>query len=205
MAGSVLSFTGKFDAATRDQANAKRKMSLAVFDYLGTNAQRLTARAELFGAPDFQIEARSDAAETLPLVELISKAVTFPAATGAAATLRYFMRVIEVDAYMSGATAATEQGYIKSRWAVVGGATPVVLISLLPATGSTGVPGVGAGFAGNQFSAMGSTLADTDTPFLTLVAGASTVTLNLVHATVEIMNINAQVRVGKLISLVGGV
>lgn len=204
MAGSVTSFTGKFDPDTRDKANMARKINLAVYG-AGNARQRQTARAELFNQPDFTILARQDDAAALALVELIAKGVTFPAASGAAATLQYFMRLIEVDVFLSGATAATEQGHIRGRWAVVGGATPIVLVTLLPATGSTGVPGTGAGFAGNIHSSEGSTLFDTDVPFVTLVAGASTVTLNCTHATTEIMNIKAEVRVGRLQALPGGV
>lgn len=215
MAGSVTSLKGVFDANTRDIVGIAQVLNLAVNGATKKNRETdpnkrkriVTAQNQIGYLPDFVINARSDAAETVALIELIAKGVTFPAATGSGATLVNYMRLIEVDAYVSGATALTEQGYIRSVWAVVGGATPQVYITQIPATGSTGVPGVGVNpnFAGNQTSALGTTAADTDVPFFTLVSGASTVTLNFVHATTEIMNAVVHVRIGKLTPITGGV
>lgn len=216
MAGSITSGpSGLFDPYTRDQAGADQVLRLALFGGdkgsgdtdLIVRKRITTALKELLKRPDFTVSARSDAAETVALIELIARGVTFPVASGSGATLINYMRVIDVEAYVSGATALTEQGFIKSRWAVVGGATPQVYITQIPATGSTGVPGVGVNpnFAGNVHSALGTTAADTDVPFLTLVSGASTVTLNFVHATTEVMNIVANVYVGKLQPIPGGV
>lgn len=215
MAGSVQSIQGVFDQTTRDLVSRAQILNLAVNGAgkknreLSASARKriVTAQNQIAGTPDFIVNARSDAAETVALIELIAKGVTFPAATGTGATLVNFMRLITVDAFVSGATALTEQGWIRSTWAVVGGATPQVYLTQIPATGSTGAPGVGVNpnFAGNQASALGTTAADTDVPFFTLVSGASTVTLNFVHATTEIMNAVVQVRIGKLVAIAGGV
>jgi hypothetical protein len=186
MAGSVTSFTGKFDPETRDLSGFSRKVSLACFG-AGTSAQRQTARTEIFCAPDFIVNARTDSAETLAVAELIAKGVTFPAAS---------MRVLEIEAYVAG-NAADETGWLRHTALVSGGTTPIVRVVTVPASTPVQVGGnTLTGVAGAGFAA---------TPAVTVVAGASTLTVNVVSAEAEILNWRVTIKVGKLQPMLLGI
>lgn len=186
MAGSVQSITGKFDAETRDIANMARKISLAVFG-AGSSAQRQTARAELFNQADFTIAARTDSAETLAVAELIAKGVTFPAGS---------MRVLTCEFFVAG-NAADETGWARHTALISGGSTPIVRVVTVPASTPVQVGGnTLSGVAGAGFAA---------TPALTVVAGASTLTVNVVSAEAEILNWIVRLRVGKLQPMLLGI
>lgn len=194
MAVTVQSVTGTFDPATRDIVGRAQVISLAIAG--ATKKPRetdpakrkrvVTAQNQLMNAPDFVVFARSTIAEgPTSVLELISKGVTFPAATGSGATLTYYERVITVDAYLS-AAAGGLQGFLRATGTIIGGTTPTVLVTTVQG------PSAVAAF--------------TATPAVTFSAGASVLNINITSAQVTtIVNWVLNVRIGKLQSVLGGV
>lgn len=130
---------GDFDVATRDQASPKRIIDLACFGD-GTQAQRITAQNEILHRPDFIVHARmTENADTLTLLDLTALGVTFPAGT---------QRVVEYECHISGATAATESGYLHARNMIVGGTTPV--LGIVIGAIDTNMAGAVGGFTGSD-------------------------------------------------------
>lgn len=138
---------------------------------------------------DFLVQARTTAAETFAVAELMTaRGVPFAAAT---------MRIITADVNVSG-DAATETGYAKYIFTVSGGSTPIIrsggVLTATPATMQDSAfyqAMAGAGLAA--------------TPALTCVAGAGTVTINVVSAEAEILNWTVRIGVGKALPLILGV
>lgn len=149
--------------------------------------QKAAARCVYDGA-DFLIQCRTTAAETGAAIELMTaRLVPFPAA---------FIRLIEIDFYVSG-NAADETGWARHTALVSGGTTPIVRVVTVPASTPVQVGGnTLTGVAGAGFTA---------TPATTVVAGAGTVTVNVVSAEAEILNWTVRVRVGKLVPMILGV
>lgn len=180
MAGTIQGTDGLFDDYTRDQASEARVINLACFGG-GTPAEVQTARAEMLGRPDFTINCRTTAAETFAAIELMTgKGVLFPAGS---------QRLVEIDFYVAG-NAADETGWARHTALVSGGTTPIVRVVTVPASTPVQVGGnTLSGVAGAGFAA---------TPAVTVVAGAGTVTINVVSAEAEILNWIVEVRLGKL-------
>lgn len=187
MAGTIQGSDGLFDDYTRDQASEARIINLACFSG-GTPAQVQTARAQMLDTPDFTINATTTAAETFAAIELMTaKGVSFPAGYG---------RLLEIDFYVSG-NAADETGWARHTAFVSGGTTPIVRVVTVPASTPVQVGGnTLSGVAGAGFAA---------TPAVTVVAGAGTVTVNVVSAEAETLNWVVEVRIGKLRKLRAGI
>jgi len=192
MATTILSGpTGLFDPYTRDQASARQVLALAMYGGekgagdtdLALRKRVVTAEKWISGFPDFEVDVATTAAETGAAIELIARGVTFPAG---------FMRLVNVDYYVAG-NAADETGWARHTALVSGGSTPIVRVVTVPAStpvqvGGNTLSGVaGAGFA--------------STPAVTVVAGASTVTVNVVSAEAENLNWRVQVSLGRLVPL----
>ncbi len=145
--------------------------------------------SRLFEDLDFQIQARTDAAETFAVAELMTaRGVPFDAGT---------IRTIDIQVAVAG-NAADETGVARYVFTVSGAATPLIragtLFTATPATMQVG--GVYQAMAGAGLAA---------TPLLTCVAGAGTVTINVVSAEAEILNWSLRVKIGKAQPLVLGV
>lgn len=142
-------------------------------------------------AVDFLVQARSTAAESGAVLELLTaRGVPFPAG---------FLRTVEVDAYISG-DATDETGFMRYVFTISGGTTPLVragtLITSSPVMGAAGAvyqATAAAGFSG------------TSTNFLTIAAGAGTVTLSVTSGESEILNWTLRVKVGRLIPFLAGI
>jgi hypothetical protein len=191
MAGTIISTTGVFDPVIRDKTSMAQILNLALNG--ATKKPRetdpnkrkrvVTAQAQIADFPDFSIEANTTAAETFAVKELIAAGVTFPAG---------FMRLVNIDFYVAG-NAADETGWARHTALVSGGTTPIVRVVTVPASTPVQVGGnTLSGVAGAGFTA---------TPAVTVVAGASTVTVNVVSGEAENMNWVVQIRLGKLVPL----
>jgi hypothetical protein len=137
---------------------------------------------------DFQIQCRTTAAETGPAIELLTaRLVPFPA---------NFQRVVEVEAYVTGDN-VNERGWLLHKTLVTGAATPVVQTTTLTASTPAQLPGnvLSAAAGGGLAAGVG----------VTVVAGAGTLTVNVVSAEAEILNWVVKVRVGKLVPFFAGV
>ncbi len=137
---------------------------------------------------DFEIQARTDAAETFAVAELLTaRGVPFDAGT---------IRTVQVDFFVAG-NAADETGWARHTALVSGGATPIVRVVTVPANTPVQVGGnTLSGVAGAGFAA---------TPAVTVVAGAGTLTVNVVSAEAEILNWRVKIKIGKAVPLVLGV
>lgn len=171
-ASAVPLAIGASDAAT----DANRVANAILADILA---------ARQAGEPDFIIDAKTTAAETFAIIELMTaRGVSFPVDT---------QRLLYIDLFVSG-DAANEMQVIKHVASITGGTTPVVNVLALRATGPLDLPnfmiGTAAGFAGNT---------------ITIVAGVGTLTLNVVSGEAEVVNWRAEIRVGKLQTLLRGV
>lgn len=192
MAGTILSGpTGLFDPYTRDQAGIDQILKLAMYGAergpgdtdLILRKKVVTAQKYLAKDPDFTVDANTTAAETFAVLELIAKGVTFPAG---------YMRLLTIDYYVAG-NAADETGWARHTALVSGGTTPIVRVVTVPASTPVQVGGnTLSGVAGAGFTA---------TPAVTVVAGAGTVTINVVSAEAENLNFHVRVQIGKLIPL----
>lgn len=194
MAVTVQSITGVFDPVTRDQVSRAQILALAVLGSSKKNRETdpnkrkriVTAQNQIAGTPDFIVSARSTAAETANVIELIARGVLFPAPTGAAATLQYYSRVITVDAYVSG-DATDEQGFLRATGYIVGAATPIVRVTTVQGPSAVAAAGL------------------TATPAVTFVPGVGTLNIAITSAEAEILCWVLQVKVGKLQPILGGV
>jgi hypothetical protein len=194
MAGTIQSLAGVFDANTRDLVGRAQVLALAVYGASKKNRETdpnkrkriVTAQNQVAQTPDFVIACRTTAAETFNTIELIARGVSFPAPTGAGATLQYFSRVLTVDAYVSG-DATDEQGFLRATGYIVGAATPIVRVVTVQGPSAVAAAGLAA------------------TPAVTFVAGAGTLNVAVTSAEAEILNWIVQVRVGRLQAVLGGV
>lgn len=135
---------------------------------------------------DFLVQARSTAAETATVIELMTaKGVPFPAG---------FFRILEIEAYVSG-NASDETGYLRKIAAVSGGATPILRVIQNGATAATD-QGFFSAVAGAGFAA---------TPACAVTVGAGVVNVQITSAEAEILNWTVKVKVGKLVPLIAGV
>jgi hypothetical protein len=134
------------------------------------------ARRMVRGEPDFLVTGRCDAsAESLTIIDFTALGVTFPAGT---------QRTLEVELFISGATVATESGYIHKREMIVGGTTPT--LGIVIGAIDTNMAGAVGGFT-------------TTDPTLTFTMATANVTLVLVNeGAAEINNFVLKAYVGKL-------
>ena len=204
MAGTILLFTPALWDNRVDLLNPRQRSKIALeggaavplVPVIGNDAATDAARlannvladilaARQAGEPDFVIDARTTASETFAVAELMTaRGILFPTDS---------QRNLTFDLYISG-DAANEMQFMRHVANVTGGATPVVNVLALRATGPLDLPnqfiGTAAGFAGNT---------------ITLVAGVGTLTLNVVSTEAEIVNWRIEIRVGKLQQLARGV
>lgn len=140
-------------------------------------------RVDPYGA-DFVVQVRQeDSAEAgLLAIDLTARGVTFPAGS---------VRTIDVEAYCTGNTAATETLYTRFRNAIVGGTTPV--LGIVIGAIDTNVAGAVGGFT-------------TTDPSVQFALSTNNVTLTVTNeGAAEINNWIIKVRVGKLQPVILGV
>lgn len=132
---------------------------------------------------DFIVQARADgSADAFAAIDLTARGVTFPAG---------FMRTVECELYASGATVATESGYIHKREMIVGGTTPV--LGIVIGAIDTNMVGAVGGFTGADV-------------LLDFVLATNNVTVQITNeGAVEINNFILKVKVGKLQPVILGV
>lgn len=147
------------------------------------NGEAAYVRRALRGEPDFIVTGRLDVdEEVLTAIDLTARGVTFPAGT---------QRTVELELHISGATVATESGYIHKREMIVGGATPV--LGIVIGAIDTNMAGAVGGF----------TTAD---PVLAFAIATANVTVTITNESeTEINNFVLKVFVGKLQSIPLGV
>lgn len=149
---------GQFDPDTRDIASAGRKLALAVFG-AGSQIQRVTARAEMLGRPDFVAEARTtDNTAASQVIDLTDEGVTFPAGT---------VRKIR---FRSVARTGVDQFVQEWEQSVLGGTTPVLLGSARLINAYASLNGVGKQYGLCHAVA---NYDSSDTAILTAVAGST--------------------------------
>lgn len=182
MATTVQTVSPAVYDSSLDQMPDFQLLALAVGGNVGA------ANKVVQGGVDFLVNARTTAAETGAAIELLTaRGVPFPAG---------FTRLVEIDFYVSG-DGATEIGWARHTAHVTGGATPVVQVVTVPASTPVQVGGnTLSGVAGAGFAA---------TPAVTVVAGASTVTVNVVSAEAEILNWTLRIKIGRLVPFIAGV
>lgn len=196
MAGTIQTFKGVFDNVVRDQLSTAAVLAIATNGANKKNRETdankrkriVTAQNQIAWQPDFTILARTTAAETFAVAELMTaRGVLFPAGS---------LRLLEIEFYVAG-DASDETGWARHTALVSGGTTPIVRVVTVPASTPVQVGGnTLSGVAGAGFTA---------TPAVTVVAGAGTVTVNVVSAEAEILNWCVEIRVGKLRPMLLGV
>ncbi len=196
MAGTIQSFVPAAWDSRIDRISPKTALKIAL-EGPSAVANAPTAQdgiladlcaSRLWEDVDFEIQARTDAAETFAVAELMTaRGVPFDAATE---------RVIQIDFFVAG-NAADETGWARHTALVSGGSTPIVRVVTVPASTPVQVGGnTLSGVAGAGLAA---------TPAVTVVAGAGTVRVNVVSAGAEILNGRVKVKSGKAVPLVLGV